>query len=330
MMAEDDKAIQAQFMIYSFEKEDRAYDAFVSVLREQGLDYEEIRRDRVVVRIFGRVEPLLRDRLDRVSGRAGKLTLKRKGEERSADASGRPHGKFLIAGPCSVESEEQIDHIAAFLSRLGVQYLRGGAFKPRTSPESFQGIGRVGLKIMAAAAARYGMKVVTELMDRSQLDDVLPYADIIQIGSRNMFNYPLLTTLGAVDRPVLLKRGMAATIDEWAAAADYIVKGGNDKIILCERGIRTFEPRTRFTLDILAIPLAQRLTGLPVVADVSHAAGERSLVPPLMRAALAAGADGVMVEVHPEPDQALSDGVQSLSFAVFESLLKDLRAAKLL
>lgn len=317
-------------MIYSFDREDAAHEVFVSILKERGLDYEEIRRDRVVVRIFGEIDEPLRQRLERVSGRSGKLTLKKKSEDADTVGLERPRDKFLIAGPCSVESEEQIDRIAAFLSHLGVKYLRGGAFKPRTSSQSFQGIGRVGLKIMAAAASRHGMKVVTELMDRSQLDDILPYVDIIQVGSRNMFNYPLLTTLGAVDKPVLLKRGMAATIDEWAAATDYILKGGNEKVILCERGIRTFEPRTRFTLDILAIPLAQKLTGLPVVADVSHAAGERSLVPPLMRAALAAGADGIMVEVHPEPELALSDGIQSLSFAVFETVFKELKAAKLL
>jgi 3-deoxy-7-phosphoheptulonate synthase len=317
-------------MIYNFDKDDTSHAAFVSVLKEQGLDYEEIRRDRIVVRVFGEIDEPLRLRLDRVSGRSGKLTLKRRNEHAEALALRRPRDKFFIAGPCSVESEGQIDRIAAFLSHLGVKFLRGGAFKPRTSPESFQGIGRTGLKIMAAAAARHGLKVVTELMDQSQLDDVLPYADIIQVGSRNMFNYPLLTTLGAVDKPILLKRGMAATIDEWAAAADYILKGGNERVILCERGIRTFEPRTRFTLDILAIPLARQLTGLPVVADVSHAAGERSLVPPLMRAALAAGADGIMVEVHPEPEAALSDGVQSLSFAEFETVFRELHEAKLL
>lgn len=317
-------------MIYGFDKNNPAYGPFISTLKERGLDYEEIRRDRVVVRIFGTVDSALREQLDRVSGRAGKLTLKRKPENAYDAVSASPGARYLIAGPCSVESEDQIDRIAAFLSRLGVGYLRGGAFKPRTSSESFQGIGRVGVQIMAAAAARHGLKVVTELMDRSQIDDVLPYADIIQVGSRNMFNYPLLTMLGAIDKPVLLKRGMAATIDEWAAAAEYILKGGNEQVILCERGIRTFEPRTRFTLDILAIPLARKLTGLPVVADVSHAAGDRALVPPLMRAALAAGADGVMVEVHPDPEQALSDGIQSLSFVDFERLFDNLKESKLL
>lgn len=317
-------------MIYGFDKDDPAFGSFITLLKEQGLDYEEIRRDRVVVRIFGQVDSSLRNRLDQVSGRTGKLTLKRKAEDAADAFPALPRASYLIAGPCSVESEEQIDRIAAFLSRLGVKYLRGGAFKPRTSPESFQGIGRAGLKIMAAAAARHGMQVVTELMDWSQVDDVLPYADIIQVGSRNMFNYSLLTMLGAVDKPILLKRGMAATVDEWAAAAEYVLKGGNERIILCERGIRTFEPRTRFTLDILAIPLARRLTGLPVVVDVSHAAGDRRLVPPLTRAALAAGADGIMVEVHPDPDRALSDAGQSLSCAEFETLFHDLKAARLL
>jgi len=178
---------------------------------------------------------------------------------------------------------------------------------------------------MSKVAARYGMLVITELMDRSQLDDVTACADIIQIGSRNMYNYSLLTALGALDKPVLLKRGMSATIDEWLHAADYIRKGGNEKVILCERGIRTFETRTRYTLDLLAVPIARKLSGLPVIADVSHAAGDRALVPPLTLAALAVGADGIMIEIHPEPEKALSDSRQSLSFDEFESLLGDIR-----
>jgi len=190
-------------------------------------------------------------------------------------------------------------------------------------------LGKIGLKLMADAAARYGMKVVTELMDKSQLDDVAQYADVIQVGSRNMFNYSLLTALGAVDKPILLKRGMAATIDEWVHSADYIRSGGNQRIVLCERGIRTFEPRTRYTLDVLAIPLARELSGLPVIADASHAAGSRNLVPYLVKAALAAGADGIMVEVHPDPDRALSDGAQSLGFDDFKSLFDEMITAGL-
>ncbi len=317
-------------MIYSFETNDTDIDGFVAALREHKLDFEIIRRDRVVVRVFGQIEQPLRKKLDDVAGKPGKLILMHASENRSPVAWPGDGGKLLIAGPCAVESEEQLDRIASFLSGLGITYLRGGAFKPRTSSESFQGLGTPALHILATTAARYGMKVVTELMDRSQLDDVMACADVIQVGSRNMFNYPLLTALGAVNKPILFKRGMAATIDEWVAAVDYIRRGGNEQIVLCERGIRTFETRTRFTLDILAIPLARRLSGLPVIADVSHAAGERSLVPPLMRAALAAGADGIMVEVHPDPDRALSDSSQSMAFDDFETVVQELRKSGLL
>jgi len=304
-------------MIYSFEPDDTRCRDFVAVLTEKSLDYEIVERDKVVVRIFGRVDADLKQYLDRVSGKAGKLILKKESENDTASEKQARKQQLIIAGPCSVESEQQIEQIARFLSGLNIRYLRGGAFKPRTQSSSFQGLGKAGLKILASVAARYNMKIITELMDKSQLDDVLQYADIIQVGSRNMFNYSLLTALGAVDKPVLLKRGMAATIDEWVYAADYIRKGGNERIILCERGIRTFEPRTRFTLDILAIPLAQKLSGLPVITDVSHAAGDRILVPPLIKAALAAGADGIMVEVHPDPDSALSDGAQSMTLQEF-------------
>jgi len=317
-------------MIYSFEQESAKLREFISQLDDRALDYEIIRKDKVVVRVFGFVDDSLKNRLDTIAEQPGKLVLKREGETSSA----RPHpfldNQAIIAGPCSIESEKQIDTIASFLADRGVRYLRGGAFKPRTNSASFQGLGRGGLKLMAEAAARYGMKVVTEVMDRSQLDDVSAFADIIQVGSRNMFNYSLLTALGAVEKPVLLKRGMAATIDEWVQASDYIRKGGNEAVILCERGIRTFEPRTRFTLDILAVPIAREMSGLPVVVDVSHAAGDRRLVPPLVRAALAAGADGVMIEVHHDPATALSDGRQSLTFEDFESVLKSIQAGGLL
>jgi len=306
-------------MIYSFDPDDGKYKEFVAVLAEKSLDYEIVERDKVVIRIFGRVDNDLRNRLDTISGKAGKLILKKESENKSGAGQ-----RLVIAGPCSVESEDQIEKIAEFLSSLGIGFMRGGAFKPRTRSNSFQGLGKTGLKILAEVASRYDLKVVTELMDKSQLDDVVQYADIIQVGSRNMFNYSLLTALGAVDKPVLLKRGMAATIDEWIHAADYVRKGGNERVILCERGIRTFEPRTRFTLDVLAIPLARRLSGLPVVADTSHAAGERSLVPPLIRAALAAGADGIMVEIHPDPDKALSDGAQSMTLDDFRKIFDEI------
>jgi 3-deoxy-7-phosphoheptulonate synthase len=315
-------------MIYSFESDDNRYLEFVTVLTKESLDYEIIERDKVVIRIFGHVDDKLREHLDQVSGKAQKLILKKEPETISEKTA--VNRKLLIAGPCSIESKEQLDQVAGFLSGLDIRYLRGGAFKPRTQSSSFQGLGRMGLKIMATVAARHKMKVVTELMDKSQLDDVAKYADIIQVGSRNMFNYSLLTALGAVDKPILLKRGMAATIDEWVHAADYIRRGGNEKVILCERGIRTFEPRTRFTLDILAIPLAKKLSGLPVLADSSHAAGDRELVPTLIKAALAAGADGIMVEVHPDPDHALSDGAQSLSLENFKTVFDNITEMGLL
>jgi 3-deoxy-7-phosphoheptulonate synthase len=311
-------------MIYHFGNKGADFKEFLTALSDNSLDYEIIERDKVVVRIFGRVDNRLRKRLDQITNRANRLTLKNPGSEITKSSNKMILNKMLIAGPCSVESQEQIGATARFLSGLGIKYLRGGAFKPRTSSSSFQGLGRTGLKLIAAAAGECGMKVVTEVMDRVQLDDVVQYADIIQVGSRNMFNYSLLTSLGAVEQPVLLKRGMAATIDEWVNAAEYIRKGGNENIILCERGIRTFEPSTRFTLDILAVPIARQRTGLPVIVDVSHAAGKRELVPPLVKAALAAGADGIMVEVHPDPGSALSDGAQSMTFEAFKDLYKDI------
>ncbi len=315
-------------MIYSFESDGSEFDDFIGILSDQSLDYEVIKRDKIVVRIFGCVNDDLRQRLDRASGRSSRITLKKTGEESISISNFTTGEKLFIAGPCSVESEEQLETTARFLSGLGIKYLRGGAFKPRTNSNSFQGLGRTGLKIISSVAKKYNMKVVTEVMDRSQLDDVAHYADIIQVGSRNMFNYSLLTALGAVAGPVLLKRGMAATIDEWVHASDYIRKGGNEQIILCERGIRTFEPRTRFTLDILAVTIARKLSGLPVIVDVSHAAGQRDLVPPLIRASLAAGADGIMVEVHPDPEKALSDGSQSMTFDGFESVFNQIKEIK--
>ncbi len=317
-------------MIYSFEHSDVRYRDFLTVLDDLKLDYETIERDKIVVRVFGHINDSLRQKLDQVSGRTGKLTLKKTGESREKQNAETTGHKVIIAGPCSVESEEQIDEIARFLCDLGIRYLRGGAFKPRTQSSSFQGLGKTGLKLIASTAARYHMKVVTELMDRSQLDDVGQYADVIQVGSRNMFNYSLLTALGAVDKPILLKRGMAATIDEWVHAANYIRRGGNERVILCERGIRTFEPRTRFTLDIQAIPIARQLSGLPVIADASHAAGDRDQVPPLIKAALAAGADGIMVEVHPHPDVALSDGRQSMTLDGFRRVFEEITQMGLL
>jgi 3-deoxy-7-phosphoheptulonate synthase len=218
----------------------------------------------------------------------------------------------LIAGPCSVETREQLLEAARIAQHAGATMLRGGAFKPRTSPYAFQGLGVEGLEILAEARRLSGLPIVTELMDPRHLEDVAAFSDIIQIGARNMQNFQLLSSVGEVDRPVLLKRGLAATIDELLMAAEYIVKEGNDRVILCERGIRTFETATRNTLDISAIPIIKQRSHLPVVVDPSHAAGKVELVEPLSLAAIAAGADGIMIEMHPTPETALSDGAQSL------------------
>jgi len=234
----------------------------------------------------------------------------------------------VIAGPCAVESEEQLVGTARRVKAAGAHMLRGGAYKPRTSPKSFQGLGEEGLRILRAAREETGLPIVTEVMDARDIEAVIAHADVLQVGSRSMFNYTLLTALGAVDKPVLLKRGMAATVDEWLQSAAYIARGGNERIILCERGIRTFETNHRNTLDIAAIARARRLSGYPVVADPSHAAGRRELVMPLALAAVAAGADGLMVEVHPDPASALSDPEQALDFARFDDLLARLAALR--
>jgi 3-deoxy-7-phosphoheptulonate synthase len=318
-------------MIYSFEKSDPRQKNFLTFLAENHLDFDRFERDKTVFRVFGQVDEKLRTRLEYLSGGLSKPSPVFSLMDHSATTA-RQLDKAIFAGPCAVESREQLEKTADFLAGFGITYLRAGAFKPRTSSNSFQGLGQKGLEILSDVARQNNMKVVTELMDRSQLDAVATHADVIQVGSRNMFNYSLLTALGAVEKPVLLKRGMAATIDEWVQAADYIRKGGNENVILCERGIRTFEPRTRFTLDLLAIPVAHKLTGLPVVADVSHAAGHSELVPPLALAALAGGADGIMVEVHPDPESALSDGQQSLDFDQFNVLfdqIEDLYGTRL-
>ncbi len=231
----------------------------------------------------------------------------------------------MMAGPCSVESRQQINQSAEFLAAHGAKLLRGGAFKPRTSPYSFQGMGEEGLKLMREAADRYGLFVVSEVMDHTQLAMMLRYVDLLQVGARNMQNYNLLRELGKVDRPVLLKRGPAATIEELLLSAEYIMAGGNYQVVLCERGIRTFENYTRNTLDISAIPVVKKLSHLPIVADPSHGTGRRDKVPPMARAAVAAGADGLLIEVHPDPNHALSDGAQSLAPEQFTELMKELR-----
>jgi 3-deoxy-7-phosphoheptulonate synthase len=226
----------------------------------------------------------------------------------------------VMAGPCSVESRDQLLDTARAVAAAGATILRGGAFKPRTSPYSFQGLGVEGLRYLAEARDRTGLPIVTEVMEPSQVDVVAEHADILQVGARNMQNYPLLMAVGRATRPVMLKRGLSATVEEWLMAAEYIVSGGNPRVILCERGIRTFETYTRNTLDLAAVPLLHRLTHLPVVVDPSHATGKRWLVRSMALAAVAAGADGIMVEVHPTPDDALSDGEQSLSLEQFAQM----------
>jgi len=238
------------------------------------------------------------------------------------------HFANIIAGPCSVESEKQIFETAAFLSKNNIKFIRGGAYKPRTSPYSFRGLGKDGLKLLSEAAKQFNLSVVTELMDLSLLDEVLNYADIVQIGSRNMANFFLLGELGKIEKPILLKRGMQAKVNEWLLAADYIMSGGNEKVILCERGIRSFDPASRNVMDVAVIPLIQSMSHLPIIADPSHGTGDANLVPALAKASMVAGANGLMIEIHPNPSKALSDAKQALSFKAFENLLADIDKLK--
>ena len=232
----------------------------------------------------------------------------------------------MIAGPCTVETYEQMDATAAKLSKAGVKVLRGGAFKPRTSPYAFQGLGEEGLKIMREVADKYGMLVTSEVMEVNQIPMFLEYVDILQVGARNMQNFNLLKSLGEIRKPVLLKRGLSATIEEWLMSAEYIMAGGNREVILCERGIRTFEHITRNTLDISAIPVVQKISHLPVVVDPSHATGLRDKVAPMSMASIAAGADGLIIEVHNSPETAICDGAQSLYPEQFADLFDELKA----
>jgi 3-deoxy-7-phosphoheptulonate synthase len=235
-------------------------------------------------------------------------------------------GQFVVmAGPCSIESEEQMMESAYIVKKGGAQILRGGAFKPRTSPYSFQGMEEEGLKILEKARAKTGMPVITEVMSTTDVDMVEAYTDILQIGARNIQNFALLKKVGQSRKPVLLKRGMMTTIEELLMSAEYILSSGNDQVILCERGIRTFETATRNTLDISAVPVLKELTHLPVIVDPSHAAGNWKYVIPLSRAAMAVGADGILVEVHPEPAKAISDGNQSLKPEKYYQLMEDIR-----
>ena len=231
----------------------------------------------------------------------------------------------LIAGPCAVESERQLDEIAKGISDLGIKFMRGGAYKPRTSPYAFQGLKKEGLKLLKEASKKYDLKIVTEVLDTTLIEEAYPYADIFQVGSRNAKNYQFLKELGKTDKPILLKRGMSSTVNEWLLAAEYILLGGNENVILCERGIRTFDTSLRNTMDVAAIPLVKELSHLPVIADPSQGTGKRSLVTPLSLASIAAGADGLMIEVHNEPEEALSDGFQSMYLNSMKEFTKKIR-----
>jgi len=254
----------------------------------------------------------------------------RRGERTVLEIDGRRIGGehfATIAGPCTVESREVLLDAARTVRDAGAQFLRGGAYKPRTSPYSFQGLGEAGLRLLAEAKAETGLPIVTELMDVRDLEPVLEVADVVQLGARNMQNYTLLTEVGRSGKPVLLKRGLSATLEELLMAAEYILKEGNEQVMLCERGIRTYEPSYRFTLDLMAVPVLRELTHLPIVVDPSHAAGKRSLVEPLSLAAAAAGADGIIVEIHPNPEEAVCDGPQALYADDFATYLRKLEAA---
>jgi 3-deoxy-7-phosphoheptulonate synthase len=254
----------------------------------------------------------------------------RRGERTVLEIDGRRIGGehfATIAGPCTVESREVLLDAARTVRDAGAQFLRGGAYKPRTSPYSFQGLGEAGLRLLAEAKAETGLPIVTELMDVRDLEPVLEVADVVQLGARNMQNYTLLTEVGRSGKPVLLKRGLSATLEELLMAAEYILKEGNEQVMLCERGIRTYEPSYRFTLDLMAVPVLRELTHLPIVIDPSHAAGKRSLVEPLSLAAAAAGADGIIVEIHPSPEDAVCDGPQALYADDFAAYLRKLEAA---
>jgi 3-deoxy-7-phosphoheptulonate synthase len=246
-------------------------------------------------------------------------------EQRGHEVTIGPGTFTLIAGPCSVENEGMIERTAAFLLERGVRLMRAGAFKPRSSPYSFQGLGQEGLDILARVRQRTGIGIVTELMDTDNADAVEEVADVIQIGTRNMQNFSLLRRVARAAKPVLLKRGMAATLEEWLMAAEYVMAGGNYNVVLCERGVRTFSDHSRNTLDLSVIPPVKHLSHLPILVDPSHGTGKRDYVPAMALASLAAGADGLLIEVHPDPDHALSDGAQSLTLAAFEDLLRSLR-----
>ena len=298
--------------------------------------------ERTVVGVIGQIYPELEDELGVMSGvsevirisKPFKLSSREFNPDDTVVTIGSEKlriggGEFAVfAGPCAVESEEQVIATAKAVKAQGANVLRGGAFKPRTSPYSFRGMGEDGLKILATARQETGLPVITEVMSPKDVDLVYRYADVLQIGARNMQNYSLLDEVGKVDKPVMVKRSFSATYEDLLLAAEYVMAGGNSQVILCERGIRTFEPFTRNTLDINAIPVVHRLSHLPIVADPSHGTGKWYLVAPMANAAVAAGADGLIIEVHPNPDKAKSDGAQSLTFENFEGLMTQVKAIR--
>ena len=306
------------------------------ILAEGLTPYDHVGADHVVIAVVGEIgarRPVLIDRFAALPGvdavtpisKPFKLTSREFHPEdtviRVLDAVVGDGSLTMMAGPCSVESRDQLFETADAVAAAGATILRGGAFKPRTSPYAFQGLGVEALRYLAEARDRTGLPVITEVMEPNQVDIVAEYADILQIGTRNMQNYSLLRDVGRVARPVMLKRGYGATVEEWLMAAEYIVSSGNPNVILCERGIRTFETYTRNTMDLAAVPLLHHLTHLPVIVDPSHATGKRWLVKPLALGGVAVGADGVMVEVHPRPEEALSDAEQQLTLAQFADLM---------
>ena len=306
------------------------------ILAEGLIPFDHVGPDRIVIAVVGEIGARKSALIERLGGLPGvasvtpisrpfKLTSREFHPEntviRVLDAVIGDGSLTMMAGPCSVESRDQLYETADAVKAAGATVLRGGAFKPRTSPYSFQGLGVQGLRYLAEARERTGLPVITEVMEPSQVDIVAEYADILQIGTRNMQNYSLLRDVGRVARPVMLKRGYGATIEEWLMAAEYIVSSGNPNVILCERGIRTFETYTRNTMDLSAVPVLNQLTHLPVIIDPSHATGKRWLVKPLAIGGVAVGADGVMVEVHPRPDEALSDAEQQLDLDQFRDLM---------
>jgi 3-deoxy-7-phosphoheptulonate synthase len=309
------------------------------ILAEGLTPYDDAGTGRIVIAVVGEIGARRAELTDRLAKSAGvdevrplsrpfKLTSREFHPDdtviRVLDASIGDGSLTMMAGPCSVESRDQLFETAEAVKAAGATVLRGGAFKPRTSPYAFQGLGVEALRYLAEARERTGLPVVTEVMEPSQVDIVAEYADILQIGTRNMQNYSLLRDVGRVARPVMLKRGYGATVEEWLMAAEYIVSSGNPNVILCERGIRTFETYTRNTMDLAAVPLLHHLTHLPVIVDPSHATGKRWLVKPLALGGIAVGADGVMVEVHPSPDDALSDAEQQLTLDQFSDLMATL------